>query len=244
MRFRLISLCLFASLCSTAGAVSIYNGSLNTFPEQQGFLDYLSIPAAVTKTVNGGKTLFDTGAAGTKGGWSSYDPIGLLPVIGFPQLDRTNGFSLGFDVKVVSESHLNNDRAGFDVILLGSDHQGVELGFWTNEVWAQMLSGGAFVHGEGNTTVTTTSTTHYDLGILGSTYTLSANGNQILTGPVRDYSSAMAVPYGLNNYLFVGDDTTSATASIELSSLSIVPEPGSVEIVLAACGLALTRKRR
>jgi len=237
-------LCLFmVALALPAGAVTLYDGPLNTFPEQQGLLDYLSIPAAATKTVSGGKTIFDTGAVGTKGGWSSNDPIDLLPVIGFPQLNRTNGFSLGFDVKVVSESHLNNDRAGFDVILLGSDHQGVELGFWTNEVWAQTLSGSAFVHGEGNTTVTTTSTTHYDLGIHGSTYTLAANGNQILTGPVRDYSSAMAVPYGLNNYLFVGDDTTSATASIELSSLSIVPGPGSVGIVLAACGLARSRER-
>src|SRR5207247_10524564 len=216
---------------TVARAVTLYDGSLNTFPENQGWLFY-GADASVTKSVASGKTSFDTGAATTKGGWSNTFPIlDTLVNPSFPSLDRTNGFVLGFDAKVLGESHLNNDRAGFDVILLSSDHQGVELGFWTNESWAQTLSGTNFVHGEGHA-FDTTATTHYAVTIHGLSYEVDANGAPVRIGSVRDYSSALAVPYGLNNYLFIGDDTSSATASIELSSLSIVPEPGIIGVLI------------
>src|SRR4029079_13487409 len=100
------------------------------------------------KSVSGGKTSFDSGPSTTRAGWSNTLPIvNTLVNPLFPTVDRSNGFMLGFDVKLVGESHDNNDRAGFDVILLSSDHQGVELGFWqglqatTGHVWAQALSG-------------------------------------------------------------------------------------------------------
>ena len=239
-----IAATLILSTTFSARAITLYDGALNTFPENQGWLFYGQDAAVTTKTAAGGKTTFDTGTSTTKAGWSNTIPIiNTLVNPSFPTLDRANGFVLGFDVKVLSESHLNNDRAGFDIILLASDHQGVELGFWTNEIWAQTLSGATFVHGEGSA-VSTTSATHYDLGIHGSTYELFANGSAspILTGPVRDYSSALAIPYGLPNYLFVGDDTTSATASIELSKLTIVPEPMCALLVPVA--MTLTRRLR
>ena len=219
------------SLRQLRAAVSLYDGSLNTFPENQGSLVYVPNGTVANKSVGGGKTSFDTGDAATRAGWSAF----------LSNLDRTTGFVLSFDLKIDSESHLTNDRAGDSVILLGSDHQGVELGFWTNEIWAQ-TSSPAFTHGEGHA-FDTTSMTHYDLGIHGSNYELFANGNSILTGSVRDYSALGANPnvYAFGNFAFLGDDTSSATASIEWSSMSIAPEP---VMGLALVPLLLIRRRR
>src|SRR5438034_11809721 len=116
--------CLLAITVPTiARAVTLYDGSLNTFPENQGWLFYGADASVTTKNASGGKTTFDSGAATTKAGWSNTIPIfNTLVNPSFPNLDRTNGFVLSFDAKVLGESHLNNDRAGFDVILLDSDH--------------------------------------------------------------------------------------------------------------------------
>jgi len=229
-------------IVSSANAVSLYDGSQNNFPEDQPWLFYAADAAIGSKTVANGKTSFDTGASTTRAGWSNYVPLfNQLKNSSFPTLDRTSGFVMSFDAKVSSESHSTNDRAGFDVILLSSDHQGVELGFWTNEVWAQTLSG-SFVHGEGHA-FNTTATTHYDLGIQGNTYQLFGNGSLLLSGSTRDYSGALSVPYGLNNYVFLGDDTTSATASIELSNVSLAPEPGALAMISGLLALSSAHRR-
>src|SRR4051812_39280993 len=113
------------SVTATSRAVTLYDGSLNTLPEQQGWLLYGGNAAVPTKTAGGGKTTFDSGTSTTSAGWSNTVPlVNTLFNPLFPTLDRSNGFVLGFDVKVLSEAHNDNDRAGFDVILLGSDHQG------------------------------------------------------------------------------------------------------------------------
>jgi len=52
---------------------------------------------------------------------------------------------LSFTVQVVEEYHADSDkdgdgvgdRAGFSVIALSSDAQGIEVGFWKDQIWAQ-----------------------------------------------------------------------------------------------------------
>jgi hypothetical protein len=210
----------------------LYNGSLNTLPEQQGALLFASSGGSVaTEAASSGKTTLDSGDAAVKAGWSTL----------LSNLDRTTGFDLSFDLKINSETHNTNDRAGTSVILLGSDHQGVELGFWTNDIWAQ-TSSPAFTHGEEHA-FDTTAMTHYDLSIQGSSYNLSANGTSILTGPVRDYGGLGASPnvYAFGNFVFIGDDTTSATGSMDFASMAIAPEPGTL---FALVPLLFIRKRR
>jgi len=247
----LVALASTILVASSAKALTIYDGSLNTAPEAQGYV-LLGPPGASTYETQGtGKVTLNTAASSNQAGWANnLFPLINLPVnSNFPTLNSTNGFVLSFDLKVLSESHDNENRAGFSVILLDSNHLGVELGFWApiqaglGHVWAQSLSGTNFVHGE-DVGFDTGSTTHYDLGIQGGTYQLFANGNPILNGNTRDYlpGDASPDPYGLNNYLFVGDDTTNATASIELSSLSIVPEPGSALLMLGGFCLATIRR--
>lgn len=159
-------------------------------------------------------------------------------------MDRAAGFSLLFELQVNSESHASNDRAGFSVILLSEDSFGIELGFWTNEIWAQ--SGPTFTHAEGASYDTTAAERLYELQILGSDYRLLADGTQILTGALRDYAS-FGVPYNLPRFVFLGDNTSSAGADVVLGDVTLltdVPEPAGPAL-LSLLGLVIAiRKRR
>ena len=66
----------------------------------------------------------------------------------------------------------------------------------------------------------------YQLTIIDDAYTLIANTQSILTGPLRDYSDfdGFPDPYQTPNFLFLGDDTTSAQARVRLGYLAITGE--------------------
>lgn len=186
----------------------------------------------VSATVAGGKLTFDTTGGTVRGGWSTTGGL----------MDRTTGYTLSFDLQIGAESHTSSDRAGFSVIALSSDLQGIELGFWGNEVWAQ---NSGFTHGEGTTGFNPSGAfVSYDLTIQGSAYTLKANDSTILTGALRTYSGD---PYGTANFIFFGDNTFSAQASVDLGTVNYtpVPEPAEWSALAAAAlaGFALWRHR-
>ncbi len=140
----------------------------------------------------------------------------------FPVLDRNTGFTLQFNVAVLSEFRTNQNRAGFSVIALSSDAQGIELGFQDNgeggTIFAQNSN---FTFGE-SVGFSISSPTIYDLTILGNTYTLSSGGSQLLTNNLRSYNAAAVFnPYQTPNFIFLGDDTSSAQASINLGAVSL-----------------------
>lgn len=238
----LISCCL-SPVCLLAQTTTLYNPALNTLPASQGWLSYITnFQGTATQTlVTGGTQLITTGSA--QAGYFNKNPLtGSLVNAGFPTLDRSNGYAIRFDVSVTSESHSNNDRAGFSIIALSSDLQGIELGFWTNEIWAQNQP---FTHGEG-TAFNTVPSTSYLLTILGNSYSLNANGTDILTGSLRNYSG-FGIPYSHNNFLFLGDDTTSANADITLGQvqlLSSIPEPATWFTMAGLGVIAITGYRR
>jgi hypothetical protein len=174
---------------------------------------------------------------------------------GFPTLNRATGFTLSFVLQMnsqVNDGANGPNRAGFSVTLLGSDRQGIEIGFRTTDIFSQ--SGAGFTVGEINNSAgiatLLASLTRYDLTILGDTYTLSSGGNTLLTGAVRDYTTAAGFAsdgYRAANFLAFGDNTTSARASFTLQevSLTAVPEPGG--LALGGFGLAAAfafRRRR
>ena len=226
-----------------SAAIVLYDGSAGTAPEAQPWLAYQAIGAATATVGNGGVTLDTTAANGTYAGYSNDFPNGTAKNPAFPTLDPAVGFTLSFTARLAAEAHASNDRAGFSVILLGHDRRGVELGFWAGEVWAQ--SGPAFTHAETNTDFDPANGFHsYDLSIAGGAYALSADGVPLLSGATRDFTSAGQVPYTLGDFLFLGDDTTSARASVQLRQASVtVPEPAAAATVLAV-GLAVGRRRR
>jgi hypothetical protein len=195
---------------ATAATTTLYDGALGGTPNTQGFL-YLTDPgppqsSASQSFANGATTLTSL---------VNNDKAGYFA--GAPQLNRTNGYSVRFTVQVLDEAHDNNKRAGFSVIVLSSDRRGIELGFWENEIWAQ--SGADFTHAEGAALNTTAALTTYDLTIVGDSYSLSS-GTAILSGPLRDYSS-FGWPYTTPNFVFLGDDTTSAGGQIRLAYVAI-----------------------
>jgi hypothetical protein len=55
---------------------------------------------------------------------------------GLTTLDRTQGYSLRFDLRVIEESH-SSSRAGLSIIALSQDSVGLEVGFWEDKVWVQ-----------------------------------------------------------------------------------------------------------
>lgn len=186
----------------------------------------------VSATVAGGKLAFDTTGGTVRGGWSTTGGV----------MDRTTGYTLSFELQIGTEGHASNDRAGFSVIALSSDLQGIELGFWGNEVWAQ---NSGFTHGEGTTGFNPSAAfVSYDLTIQGSAYTLKANDATILTGALRTYSGS---PYNTANFIFLGDNTFSAQASVDFGTVNYTPVPEPEEwSALAATGLvgfAVWRRR-
>jgi hypothetical protein len=167
----------------------------------------------------------NTTAASVRAGWSSTGGT----------MDRSTGYTLSFDLRINAETHTSNDRAGVTVIALSSDLQGIELGFWTTEVWAQNVG---FTHGEGTSAFNPTAgVISYDLTIQGSSYTLKANDTQVLTGSLRNYS-ASDFPYTTPNFVFFGDNTFQAAANSHLGAVefTMVPEPGEWSS-LAAVGM-------
>jgi hypothetical protein len=122
-------------------------------------------------------TLDTTAVTGDKAGY-----FGL----GLATLDRQAGFTLSLTVRVANESHISGNRAGFSLIALSTDKQGIELGFWQDQVWAQNVG---FTRGENSAFDTSSALVRYDLVVSGSGYALSAGGEPLLNGALRDYSA-------------------------------------------------------
>ncbi len=214
----------------------LYDGALGTLPGAQRML-YRTLPengAQATQSVANGKTTLDT----TPNRLETAGYFGLF----VPDLSRQAGLRVSFRLQVRSEAHntpaQNNDdnsdgkadRAGLSIIVLANDKKGIEIGFWEDRIWAQEGGSGItlFTQAESASYNTLATLTIYDLRILNDTYTLSADGTPILTGPVRDYSAFSGVidPYEIPNLIFVGDDTSSAQANIDLARVEIgVPAP-------------------
>jgi hypothetical protein len=188
-----------------------------------------------------GATVIDTTAIGFGSGYDTFGPAWAGMV-----LNSAAGFTLTFSLRVASESHFNNNRAGFSIIVLDSTARGVELAFWTDQVWAQNAN---FTHGESFATNTQSAARTYTLTFSSGLYSLAIDGTQQLSGALRDYAPAgPPAIYANSNYIFFGDDTTSAMARTELSSITLapIPEPQEWALMLAGlgCVAAAARRRR
>ncbi|MHC4623353.1 MAG: choice-of-anchor Y domain-containing protein [Planctomycetota bacterium] len=230
---------------SVVQAVVLYDGSLGAgdqTPSGQGWW-YLTDPisgALATQSASGGITTLDTTPVISESAGYFSTPLMLT-------LDRSgDGYTVRFDTRIVSETHNNDDRAGFSVLALSSDLKGVEIAFWPNEIWAQ-LDAPLFTHGEGATFDTTAGLVQYDLAINGDSYALYADGSMTLQGALRDYSAHSHPVYSMPNILFFGDDSSSAAGVSQLAYIEVldsaVPEPSTI-LLLALGGALLSRRRR
>lgn len=209
---------------SHAETVELFDGSLKTTPDQQGWL-YITDPlppplgpgSCATHRAVGDSTYLNTNCAiSHSAGYFSRVPPFSHPLM--PELDRAVGFTISFEVQILSEFHNKNNRAGFSVIVITHDLKGIELGFWEDEIWAQ-ADNPLFAHAEGGDFETTSGLMLYRLALLGEDYFLSADGLTILSGGLRDYWS-FGNPYDIPDFVFFGDDTSSASASIKVASVT------------------------
>jgi Ca2+-binding RTX toxin-like protein len=228
-----------------SGLTPIYSGTLGNTPDNQGWLQFgispaiLLLPAGGSQSFSNDTTNLISNQAGAAG-YSNYNaglPIALNPA--FPVLDRNKGFTLSFNVKINSEDHSgDSNRAGFSVIVVTSDNtKAIELGFWENEIWAQTANP-LFTHSTTDkTTFDTKSEKRYDLKIKDDTYQLFATDNTgtsfLFSGSLRNYTafnhttagplgtSLPYDPYERTNFVFLGDNTSSAQASVNLSRVEL-----------------------
>lgn len=200
--------------------VVLYDGTQT--PAQQQWL-YLSTSrsAVVTPTASG--TILDTSSDNRiQAGYFRRSPI---------PLNQTQGYVVKFKVQVNSQSSASNDRAGFSIIVnsnapAGTQPYGIELGFWRNSIWAQNVG---FTRGEetGNF-VTGYPWRSYTLAVQGNQYQLYTNGlpQPILQGSLRQYTgftppAGFPNPYTSPNLIFIGDNTTSASAKVTIQSVVV-----------------------
>ena len=250
MKFTTVILLSCLALHSNAADATLFDSTLSTTPEEQGW-PFIADPIfghTVTQTAGFKGTVLDTRDPITdRGGYFSKDPLfGIFTLPNSPTLDRKQGFSIGFSLRVIVEHHTdglagddNNDgladRAGFSVIAISNDLRGLEVSFWQDRIWVQnddlVTPDSLFTQAESVEWDTATATTSYKLQMLGDRYRLLADDNilPILTGRIRDYRSFRGSidPYEIENFLFFGDNTTRGESQVLLGSIhaSEIPSP-------------------
>ena len=243
LRGAVAALLLFIAGGVHAATISLFDDSLGTLPSAQGNLFFAGFGG--TQSVSADGVDLNTTLLGNTGqvGYSNS----ITPV-----LDRSTGINLDFQLQVNLEEHGSMHRSGFSVIVITADMWGVELEFWqdsgtgTGEVWAREVG---FTHAKGTAYDTSSAETNHSLQILDSGYSLLANGAPLLSGVLRELHG-VAPPlfdvYAIPNYLFFGDNTSSARSEVTLGDITLttVPLPPNIALMLAACvGLLLQGRR-
>ena len=211
-----------------------------TTPADQGFGYLVNPPLGAQSTVVGsptGATLTTSAATGESAGFFTHNPFtGAVIHPASRPLDRAAGFCVRFHLAVTAEAHTTANRAGFSVIAITSDGRGVEIGFWTDEIWCyeddRDGAGFLFTHAEevAQQPAVMAGVRRYDLVVMGERYVLCIGGEPVLSGRLRDYRAFTGPvfpifgeldPYEVPNLVFFGDDTSSASSRSVLGALSI-----------------------
>jgi PEP-CTERM motif len=247
------------------GAVTtvLYDGALGGSPTS-GASPYLNFfgGGIGTPTANSGVTRLDTSSANAiQAGYTNYktDLSDFLNPAFPAVLDNNAGYTLSFTVKINSQTNAIPYRAGFSAIVLGSDKRGIEIGFRDTDIFSQNDANFNSI-GEQKTNIGSTlnALTTYNLNVLGGSnaglYTLTSGTDTLLSGSLRDYTAAatgaLTAVYAKPNFIFLGDDTTSAGASVDIQQISLttnaapVPEPSSLLGIGLAIGLGARLKRK
>lgn len=254
---------------ASAATITLYDGASGVTPDlfnPPSYLGFANIGAGSQTAAGGVTTLNTSSPQGTFAGYSNYALTGGLVNNSLPPLilDNNAGYTLSFTVKINAQTNTGTNgafRAGFSAIVLGSDKKGIEIGFRNTDIFSQNNASFNSL-GEQSTGIggILGSLTQYDLTVsrnsnplLANVYTLSSGGTPIISGLVRDYSAAIAAGnvYNNSNFIFLGDNTTSAGASVDIARISLsttdptaVPEPSNLLGIMMAMGVGATLKRK
>ncbi len=172
-------------------------------------------------------------------------------------LDATTGFAVSFRASLQQESHIGAadinqdgkaDQSGFNVLVISSDNtKAIKLGFFSDRIWAYNNDGTQAEFAQFDTHVMK----NYQVVIKGNTYTLMADGVEILSDQLRNYSNLPSPfaginnpynnpgnpnPYTQSNYIFFGDDATTAGADVLLSNIQVLGSPSVFETTALPVG--------
>jgi hypothetical protein len=265
------SFLLIGSASASALTTVLYNGAIGTPPNNRpGNQSWLYVPSRSFTPPVSTQTSDSLGTV-----FNSTSNINIESGYGWTAtpLNSVAGYNLRFDLQLLQEfrnlptdpnpADINgdgkDDRAGLSIIAVSSDvTKSIELGFFVDQIWVQ--EGGAtrpprFTQAEGVTFDTRTSVNQYDLSVLGNTYYLYANGNYVtplLTGNLRDYSAEVLPPpnpYISPNSIFVGDNTTAASAQFRINQVTftdsaITPIPFAFNPLFGFGVFGLSRLRK
>ena len=213
----------------SAEPVILYDGNLPSLPADQGWIYRLEPPVVRNQSrqvlVDRAFNLNTSRNLADRAGYF----VRLPQMNSHPQapevLNHRQGYRIGFTLSLLSERRTApNQEAGFSLISLSHDLLGIDLGFGIDEIFARSA---AFGRAEENRALPFRIDTQYadfELDIRENEYRLSANGQEILAGSLRNYSDA-GEPYNVPNLLFFGDNAESAGASANLRRFWIDPEP-------------------
>ena len=222
-------------------ATTLFDGTLGNRPADQGQLSLQqifppSVTPTATETVANNRVTLNTNFNGNNTGYVGYTnytitslfPPAIAPVNGsFPNLNVSNGYTLSFDLAIEAENS-PFDIAGFNLLAVSDNgQQDIQLGFEQNRIFAYDNN---FAVSE-SASFATTSATNYDLQVQGNQYALSAGGNVILSGALRNYTyvpnpsnpQLPFSPYNLSNLLFFGDLSDRASSTFSLGSITVDP---------------------
>lgn len=253
---------------ANAITTTLYDGTTGVTPNLYTLNPYLNFTslAGGSQLASSGATVLDTSTTNfSYAGYSNYNnALNEFINSSFPILDNNTGYTLSFTIATNSQTNISPDRAGFGVIVLGSNKKGIEIGFRNPntitgipDIFA-LNDDSTFTKGEQNSNlggILNTLNT-YELTVAGNTYTLKNGSNPpLLSGALRDYSpnatpGTLTQVYDTANFLFLGDDTTSAGGKVEIQSITLttnptaVPEPSSLLGIGLAIGFGAAVKRK
>lgn len=252
---------------ATAASITLYDGvnfsgTPNNAPGSYltfNSFDPLNLASPGTQTAGNGKTTLNTSSPESLyGGYSNYNLLNTLSNAAFPVLDSNAGYTISFTIKINSQTNTGTNgpnRAGFSVTALDNNKKGIEIGFRNTDIFAQNSNFNAIDPAEQKTSFGSVlgNFSTYDLKVLGNNYTLSNGGDDLFSGSLRSYtisSNPLTAVYGNPNFLFFGDNTTSAGASVDIQNITLttnstaVPEPSdAIGTLFALCvGGMLKRK--
>ena len=192
---------------------------------------FSTVPLQLLATGAGTGTLNTINPSSALVGYAGYTNLDLTTLSLLPsfttKLDASTGFSIAFTLQIATETS-NPNRAGFSLTVTSANQTGIELGFRTNQIFAQSSN---FIE-TSNSPINTTVSKNYTLQVVNGQYTLfdgttpvgslsnqplvSYNFNPALSSPPLPIN-----PYTIPNLIFFGDNTDQGNANFTISNISV-----------------------
>jgi len=226
----------------------LFDGTLNTLPTEQGYLFLQGNGSSQADVLSNNRVTVNTHNGPPSLGYVNYSlmqlpfPVNSSPHVNpfnarFPVLNPTEGYTVSFNLALDSEQSSDPNQAGLTLLVVSDKEAGeIEFGFTETQIFAKNAD---FIPGE-SVNFNTQSATDYELAVKDQSYTLLANGQPILSGPLRNYGVGETNTYSYPNWFFLGDNTDQASSMFSLGSLSIEVADGLTESLLPTRGTVLT----